>query len=64
MSTTRRATMLKLAATAYEMKLDVVNGVVARDDSGQWLIFGALGVVCGVLFLVVLILRRRYDGNM
>lgn len=40
MSTIRRATILKLAAAAYEMKLDVANGVVARDDSGCWRIGG------------------------
>ncbi len=36
MSSIRRATILKLASTAYEMNLDVMNGVVTRDENGRW----------------------------
>jgi hypothetical protein len=36
MSAIRRATVLKLASAAYEMKLDVMNGVVSRNAAGQW----------------------------
>ena len=36
MSSIRRATILKLASTAYEMDLDVMNGVVTRDENGRW----------------------------
>ena len=36
MSAIRRAAILKLASAAYEMKLDVMNGVVNRNDDGQW----------------------------
>lgn len=38
MSAIRRATILKLAATAYEMDLDVMNGIVTRDKNGRWYI--------------------------
>ena len=38
MDTIRRATILKLAAAAYELNLDVVNGVVTRGEDGRWLI--------------------------
>lgn len=36
MTAIRRATILKLAAAAYEMELDVMNGLVTRDASGRW----------------------------
>lgn len=36
MSAIRRATILKLASAAYEMKLDVMNGQVIRDADGRW----------------------------
>ena len=36
MSSIRRATILKLASTAYEMDLDVMNGIVTRDENGRW----------------------------
>ncbi len=36
MSMMGRAVILKLAAEAYEMELDVVNGVLTRDEEGQW----------------------------
>lgn len=38
MSTIRRAVILKLAAEAYEMNLDVANGVLTRDEEGHWFI--------------------------
>ena len=38
MSAIRRAAILKLASTAYEMKLDVMSGVIVRGADGQWLI--------------------------
>lgn len=40
MSAIRRAAILKLASAAYEMKLDVMNGVVNQDAAGQWRIGG------------------------
>ena len=36
MNTQRRAVMLKLASTAYEMDLDVMNGAVQRGENGDW----------------------------
>lgn len=36
MSSIRRATILKLASTAYEMDLDVMNGLVTKDENGRW----------------------------
>lgn len=36
MSAIRRAAILKLASAAYEMKLDVMNGVLTRDTAGRW----------------------------
>lgn len=36
MNTARRAAILKLAAAAYEMELDVANGLVKQDEHGQW----------------------------
>lgn len=36
MAAIRRAAVLKLAAAAYEMKLDVMNGVLARQENGRW----------------------------
>ena len=38
MNTIRRAAILKLASAAYEMNLDVANGVAHRDASGNWFI--------------------------
>lgn len=38
MASIRRATILKLASAAYEMDLDVMNGVVRRDENGRWYI--------------------------
>ena len=38
MSAIRRATILKLAAAAYEMKLDVMNGMLTRAADGRWLV--------------------------
>ncbi|HSG17433.1 MAG TPA: hypothetical protein VLE70_14060 [Anaerolineae bacterium] len=36
MSGRRRAIILKMASAAYEMDLDVANGLLARDESGRW----------------------------
>jgi hypothetical protein len=36
MSAVRRATILRMASTAYEMDLDVMNGVLAREEDGRW----------------------------
>ena len=36
MTSIRRAAILKLAAAAYEMDLDVASGVVSRDEDGRW----------------------------
>lgn len=38
MAAIRRAAILKLASAAYEMKLDVMNGVVTQTEDGRWLI--------------------------
>ena len=35
MTSIRRATILKLASTAYEMDLDVMNGIL-RQENGRW----------------------------
>ena len=40
MSNVRRAIILKMASAAYEMNLDVANGLLARDENGRWLIGG------------------------
>ena len=40
MSTLRRAAILKLASSAYEMNLDVMNGAITQDQNGHWLIGG------------------------
>ena len=32
----RGAAIYKLAASAHEMELDVMNGVLRRDDDGRW----------------------------
>ena len=40
MTNIRRATILKMAAEAYEMNLDVANGLVSRDEDGRWHIGG------------------------
>ena len=32
----RRAAIYKLAASAHEMELDVMTGIVHRDDDGRW----------------------------
>ena len=36
MTKMRRAVILKLAAAAYEMDLDVSTGVLQQDDTGRW----------------------------
>lgn len=36
MSAMRRATVLKLASTAYEMDLDVMTGIIQRGSNGRW----------------------------
>lgn len=38
MAAIRRAIILKLAAAAYEMNLDVMNGQLRQDENGRWLI--------------------------
>ena len=38
MNTIRRAAILKLASAAYEMNLDVSNGVAHKDEDGRWYI--------------------------
>lgn len=38
MSAIRRAAILKLATAAYEMNLDVLNGTLARNVDGRWLV--------------------------
>jgi len=38
MNTIRRAAILKLASAAYEMNLDVSNGVAHKDENGRWFI--------------------------
>ncbi|UCG24129.1 MAG: hypothetical protein JSW55_18730 [Chloroflexota bacterium] len=40
MSTVRRAIILKMASAAYEMDLDVANGLLTRDENGRWMIGG------------------------
>ncbi|MAT99233.1 MAG: hypothetical protein CL608_18995 [Anaerolineaceae bacterium] len=40
MAAIRRAAILKLAAAAYEMKLDVMNGQVTQTEDGRWHIGG------------------------
>jgi len=40
MNSLRRAAVLKLAASAHEMEMDVMNGVVTQDENGRWLIGG------------------------
>jgi hypothetical protein len=32
----RRAAIYKLATAAHEIDLDVMDGVLARDDNGRW----------------------------
>lgn len=32
----RRAAILRLASSAYEMDLDVMSGVVMQDENGRW----------------------------
>ena len=41
----RRAAIYKLAASAHEMELDVMNGVLRRDDDDQ--LFAVVGVEPG-----------------
>jgi hypothetical protein len=36
MSAIRRATILRLASSAHEMDLDVLNGVLIRAEDGRW----------------------------
>ncbi len=38
MSRMRQAVVLKLAAAAYEMDLDVLRGLLRRNEEGQWAI--------------------------
>ena len=38
MNTMRRATLLKLASSAYEMQMDVMRGIVSQDANGRYLI--------------------------
>jgi hypothetical protein len=38
MNAVRRAAILKLAAAAYELKLDVLRGEIKQDEDGRWLI--------------------------
>ena len=38
MNTIRRAAILKLASTAYEMDLHVMRGVVRCDEAGHWFV--------------------------
>ncbi len=40
MSAIRRAAILKLAAAAYEMQLDVMNGTLMPDTTGRWRVGG------------------------
>jgi hypothetical protein len=40
MTAMRRAAILKLASAAYEMDLQVMNGVVRQDSHGRWQIGG------------------------
>lgn len=40
MSGMRRATVYKLASTAYEAGLEVMRGSLACDEQGQWLVNG------------------------
>lgn len=36
MSQVRQSVVLKLAAAAYEMDLDVLRGLLHRDEKGEW----------------------------
>jgi hypothetical protein len=36
MSQVRQSVVLKLAAAAYEMDLDVLRGLLHRDEQGEW----------------------------
>lgn len=36
MNTIRRAAILKMASTAYEMDLHVLRGVLRQDELGRW----------------------------
>ena len=38
MTIERRAIILKLAGEAFELGLNVVNGTVTQNESGQWVI--------------------------
>ncbi|MCP4427177.1 MAG: hypothetical protein GY803_22040 [Chloroflexi bacterium] len=40
MSAIRRAAVLKLASAAYEMNLNVMNGVLTQNAAGRWQIGG------------------------
>lgn len=40
MSTMRRAAILKMANSAYEMNLDVAKGVLTQDEQGHWQVGG------------------------
>jgi hypothetical protein len=36
MKNLRNATILRLAANAYELNMDVANGTALRDENGHW----------------------------
>ncbi len=38
MGTARRAAILNMATSAYEMDLEVANGIISLDANGRWLI--------------------------
>lgn len=40
MTTMRRAAILKMASSAYEMDLDVAKGVLSQDEQGRWQVGG------------------------
>lgn len=38
MSASRRATLRRLAATAYELNLQVMDGAITQNEAGEWVI--------------------------
>mgnify|MGYP001794516224 CR=1 FL=1 len=36
MNSARRAALYRLAASAYEMKIDVMTGTLSQDENGRW----------------------------
>ncbi|HSH03372.1 MAG TPA: hypothetical protein VLL52_12700 [Anaerolineae bacterium] len=40
MSAIRRAAMLKMAASAFEMEVPVLRGELVKDEKGRWVIGG------------------------